>query len=55
MSKNDDRYSDNKDYAEEKAEMARARKHKVSWPRVFYLFLLFASVSIAIFVIEYYQ
>ena len=55
MSKDGDRKSDNVDYAEKKAEKARARKHNVSWVQVFYLFLLFASVGIAIYVIEHYQ
>jgi hypothetical protein len=55
VSKDGDRKSENPDYAEKKGEKARARKHKVSWVRVFYLFLLFASVGIAIYVIEHYQ
>jgi hypothetical protein len=43
------------DYNEEKVEKARSRRHKVRWSNFLVLFVLFASVSICIYIIEHYQ
>jgi hypothetical protein len=55
MSKNNSIQLDNPDYVEEKVEKAHARRHQVRWSYVFILFLLFASVGISIYIIEFYQ
>jgi len=55
MSTDDNRQADREDFAEQKVEMACARKHKVSWEQVIYLFLTFTFLGIAIYVIESYH
>jgi 1,4-dihydroxy-2-naphthoate octaprenyltransferase len=51
----DEKKSDDKESFEKKAQKAVARKHKVKPTTTVYMILLFASLAIAIYVIEYYQ
>jgi hypothetical protein len=55
MSNDDNKQPDKRDYIEQQAERARARKHQVGWPFVLLFSLLLACVGFAIFVIEFYQ